>query len=640
MPAKKASVGAHAPGSFGAQRTVKTASDFDEFIQWLEQPGKMNERKAAYLSYAKERGMPIDSLLARKGEARYLEEAKAGVIARASGAYVSKLLSKANQFSQVGLDEESTAETVDHCLREVSKAKLQLSEFYAACAREIFRSQLRAASMNEAATDALIESLDARQWARDPLGAIIQGARQAQEGAGRQLSDAFREFLEHPERRGLLLASSSAVNLADSDISPLGAFAPLIRFMNAELDPKHRAEMMARMLAYVESGWAEKDLIGGESREEIERESPWCDHAALLPWRELAGRVKREEPVAVAELLDAFALRFCEIGAEAVVGKAQVKGAELPVLKSAVLLKSKISNWEELAQVAPPKVVDVCVIAPGGRSLHLTCATADPAMLKQGNQSERYLSAIERAVATAGPQGFHLGSVKLPAAPAIIMTIFSPCLAQESAATTRRQAGEAIFEQFPGRLEPATEERIVDGVNALPMMAVAARSFGSRGSIARVRQQLVGASSHLWERIHEESSRSARPREAALSGISRVGSDLVEVLAQERFQMETKLKEDQRSACPAAHERVVSGLSQIGDALADYAFESMKLDERPQPDHAQQFERFARALERFKGMVRGERKLPGRFQESADEILKWARSAPQAETKIAGARNK
>lgn len=615
---------------FGQGRVVASPEDFEEFLNWLDHSGRQQERRAAYLNYAERRSMPLDSLKERFGERKYLEQAKAGVIAECSGEFIHGVLAGANHLAEMGLSNELDLDAQERCMSEVSKARQQLSEFYAICAKEIFSSQMRSANMSDEAIDALIRTFDATAWGVDPLTAIIHGAQEAQSGAGKDLAAAFKSFVEHPSRRARLLSpKDDFFAMTPAEESRLGEFAPLIQYINEALQPQERAEMMARMMSYVDSGWAERDLIGGGTIEEIAEESPWSSHAALAEWRSVAWAIKERQAVDPSRFLGAFARRFGEIALSVKVEAGASKDDQH--VKSAELLGASAKTWGQLAKIAKPRAVDVCVVSPGASRMLLTCATSDAAMMRQGDQLGRYLGAIAGHFQkqAAGNAPASIGIVDLPRIPDVSMAMFAPCLAQTSSATPYTQAGGDIFKSLAHQPTMSVEARMVDLANAVPFMHLMSVCFHKRPLIELVSLRLAGAEPLVWEGIQEAAKAGADPASAAMGAMAQSCSELVGLLQAHGFAAKTELESSLMHDAPTgAVERLVAGLFVIEKKMADSALRGKIGKVAPAPETAQRLSDFAEAMRSFAACLDAEdpRLLldMGRY---ADEIQEWTATA-------------
>jgi hypothetical protein len=585
---------------FGQGRVVKNKADFDQFLDWLEHSGKAEARKTSYLEFALRDGQALEDLLEEKGPDRYLELAKAGVILEASGDYVADLLKNANQNSRAGLGCEDDSE-LNGYRREVSSAKAQLASFYATCAREIFKAQMHAASMSSEAVDALIENFE-DGWALDPLQAILQGARDAQAGEGKRLSDAFRAFVEHPSRRAALLSPGDEPSLMSrAELDRLGEFAPLIQFLNESLAPSERAEMMARMMAYVDSGWAQTDLVEGVSREELVKDSPWTSHKGLDEWRSVVADLKENASVDKARLLNAFARRFSEVSLTAVVEGGRVDD---PVVKSAQLLSDTVGSFHELTRLAPSKTVDVCVISRGARHMHLYSATSDAKMMTQGTQWERYLTAFENEIARdVLTGGCRIGDISLPCKPEVSMTSIAPCLVQRGFDTQYKQAGETIFKEMTVKPSAQSESRMVDLLNAIPLFETILESFESRGSIQKLKSRLVGAGSPVWDGIQASLVNSENPFSDALHAMAESGAELMDLFERHGYSAQVEIQGFGKTIAKRVNDRPAAFLYYLTSILSTHASEMAGNKVKPSKRSVKVFEGYKGHFVKFKDMV-------------------------------------
>lgn len=615
-------------------RSVESREDFEEFLDWLEHSGKKEERKAAYLAFAEREGMDLGKLLAERGDEEFLVEAKAGLINRAAGKYVESMLSRSNKVAKIGMHEESSPETVDLCEKEVSEAKSQLSGFFAACAREIFSAQMRAARMSEAAVEGLVKALD-QSWALDPLKAIVAGARRAEESQGEELASAFASYLASPATRATMLRTES-VEPDAKDLERLGEFAPLLRFMGERLQKQERAEMLAKMLAYVDSGWASKDLVEGESQAAMAKSSPWSAHEGLEEWRAVARELKEGRRVEKDRVLNAFAGRLGDVMAKVKVDKG-AKGA--PTVASASMLGNSAKSWAEVMELAGSKEIDVCVISPGGAKVTLVSATSDPKMLWQGTQSERYLTAVESAFAK---EPWSLGGIDLPRKPEVEMVVFSPCLAQTRLNSKGRQAGENFFSALRSKPSPEAEARMAELVNAMPMIETASEAFAKRGSIGNVRQVLGGGSAKVWDGIEAAAKASLAPLDAAQAGMCRAAAELMGMLTEHKFRSKAEGTTFTKNIEPTASGRVMWGLFGLGSRLAERALQE-KVERKGAPEGLREaLPEFCDRLESFANaaLPSDALQLKQDLASRVSNLREWAAAETQPQGKAKRARKK
>lgn len=482
------------------EKEILSDEDFEGFLMWLSNPRERALREKAYKALG--------------GAAS--PESKADLIWRASGRYLRHMLDQSNQHANFALSLDATPEEQTACESIVSRRRSLLKSFHSIVAGEIFSAQMRQCRMSDKAIAEMASSF-AEQ---DDLGAsalkiLAAGAEKASEVAEADAIRALRSWIEDPQRRAeIKKASDRALTQADRDA--LGEFAPLIEFIQTRVDPNIRAEMLARIEDYAVSGWLGADLIRNGDSSAL---APWApSHDGQARWRAMFDRV-RSNPASVSsrEFLDSFAERFCEIAVSVSIdsgSKAKRKGSEE---EGCTVKSAHAMTPSEFFARAGSGMPDCLMISPGGSRAHITCASSDESLARQGNQMARYREAVERALDTG-----YLGDIPFPSGkPSIHCRTISVCLAQARGAKAGRQVGESFFSLFQNPKSPACSA-LAPAANALPFIALFETDIHrfSLEELPKYRFDLVGAKESVWEPIRAAAEASPTPAKTAFLGIS------------------------------------------------------------------------------------------------------------------------
>lgn len=535
---------------FGKGRKVETERDFEEFLGWLTNYGVAEERKDLYEKKAKKKYSPetLSEMKSRMGAEKYLTEAKAEVIGEISKDFVQGLLEKANECAREIESEESTDKAARLLRDEISRAKKLLARFQSACAKEIFSIQMIGAGLTEKASNKMLDILS-EKWAKEPMNALAEAMRASAEQTVEEGSSCFKRYLESGERRAQMTTKneSGGGSMSKSEREGLGKFAPLLDFMENSLLPAEKAEMMAKMMGYVRSGWAAVDMAGIETKEEMRRHSPWTDHDAVEGWRGVLKRIEekggRLDDAERSEALNAFARRMAEISFDVKVSKPneKKKSAKASEIESFEKQEGRVKGWEDLIEKAATKMVDVVLVGPKSkeqdkRKVVAACATSMVSMLRQGTQPARYFYALSKELKSGSNDPFEVlkGSE-------LDFYMLAPCLVNfQEDVRNGKAAGKALMSRIENGLNVkgsewmAERDKAKNAINVVPMMRTmcSTEGFETPAEVFKSSLALAGASSERWNAARERVSREPKENqnEASLRELAKMESEVLDLL--------------------------------------------------------------------------------------------------------------
>jgi hypothetical protein len=194
----------------------------------------------------------------------------------------------------------------------------------------------------------------------------------------------------------------------DEDIvsNEVSRFAPFVAWMQkTKLGSSVRAEALAHLHLYIESGWAENDLSNNHPIGNVKQQN------TILKLRKLADRVLSGEIVSIGELTSTIQARFDQLFIPAVVVSSQNGYTLQPVSMDKKRFKVKGDT------VQGPGMVDVLIrSAENKHKLLMSAATANKDTISHRDQLARHASAIQACAISGKPplkKGDWLGSIML-----------------------------------------------------------------------------------------------------------------------------------------------------------------------------------------------------------------------------------
>lgn len=485
------------------RHAVETADEFEGLIIWLGRKANEPLRKRAYEAIASE------------ATGRTLLEAKALLLDKTCGAYVKKLINAANGDAAWGLSSDIDGEQKDKIDARVAAAEEALNKFCHVIKPELFTGQLRKAAMTRAAAERLLASFDGRADMSKSIATLLAvNVKELGEQAQAELPGVVRAYFESSQRRGEIKRGGDGEAPVEA-FEMLGLFAPLIRFIEDERNPKIKMEMAAHFEDYVRSGWFARDHIDESTGPGCKDGAWWgAGHESAPAFREIIKKLGNGEDVPSSVVRDGFARRVSEL-ALAVVCETKQKPAAVPN-----------EHWVARAGRLDPHVLfqttagsgqpDTFWISPDSSRVLMTCATSDETMARQDNQIVRYIKSVLGAI-----EKRKLGNFEVPlgAVMRVEARSFSVSFGQKKSAKPGPQAGESLLRCFDFRSEE-DKGRLISVFNTVPFLAMLVKDPKdlTPDIAANLTLDLAGAREEVWSKLAARAPwGSARARNAGMA---------------------------------------------------------------------------------------------------------------------------
>lgn len=470
------------------RHAVETAEEFEGLIIWLGRKANEPLRKRAYEAIASE------------ATGRTLLEAKALLLDKTCGAYVKKLLNAANGDAAWGLSSDINDAQKDRMDAQIAPAEEALNKFCHVIKPELFTGQLRKAAMTRTAADRLLASFDGRaDMAKSIATLLAVNVKELGEQAQAELPGLVRAYFESSQRRGEIKRCGDG-EAPDEAFEMLGLFAPLIRFIEDERNPKIKMEMAAHFEDYVRSGWFARDHIDESTGPGCQEGAWWgAGHESAPEFREILKKLGNGDDVKSSVVRDAFALRVSELALAVMCKTEQVRG-EAPN-KHEVARAGRLDPHVLFKTTAGAGQPDTFWISPDSARVLMTCATADETMARQDNQIVRYVKSILGAI-----EKRMLGNFDIPpgAAMQVEARSFSVSFGQKKSAKPGPQAGSSLLQCFNCGSEE-NKDRLIAAFNTVPFLAMLASDPKdlTPDIAANLTLDLAGAREEVWSKSTE-----------------------------------------------------------------------------------------------------------------------------------------
>lgn len=384
------------------------------------------------------------------------ESAAAG---RLFGAWLARRAREINSaLEQAGGDRRG----FDDLTEDAKSLLMDLAEIRGALADESFEPFAKQSiGLKEGEAKVLAEQVDDL---RDFSGELAEALSESPDSAR-----AIAKLRESPEWRRAVKGSSERRIDAES------YFAPLLECIAKEAGPALKAELTAKMELYIESGWAERDILGeGKRSRATSKIRKLCEDLK-------AGNGKTEGSLKI--IGDRFAEIFMTVQVKKSIGEAGEEDSVGEVLVG----KSKMGMRQAGAGVIDAVLRD----ARDPRVVHAAIVTADESTWIENNQIYRHQRALRQAIKDGAIEGASEARI----------SFYVPSLFYDRGAAKGREIGEQFLSALRDRL--SDEER--QTLNAMPFLSAIGRIDRSHPhypveALAGCDLRMIGARAEGWNK--------------------------------------------------------------------------------------------------------------------------------------------
>lgn len=462
-------------------KIVTNSQEFAGFLDWLTRNAQKDLRAKAY--------RVIDgtepSLVA-----------KAALIDQVAGGYIKKIMVTANRGAAMALSDEASREDASYANEVVGVASGELKALKRAIQSEIFQSQMMGVGLPADGVDRLVAAFDGQNALMKDVALVLSNEiAHNKKITEKLLESSIRDYLEATARRADVKRKMPEIDKTVEEV--LGIFAPLIRYMENDLLPKCRAEMLAHLEDYVRSGWFFQDIVEKSTHPGCKMGAWWgATHNSVEDLRTAFTKLEQGEKVEDQAIGSLFIQRVAELSLCVKTRAMRKEGAKYGEQADwEVEEVKKLSTSKLFTTTAGSAEIDSFWISPDSQRYFITCATSTSTLEEQDDQMARYRQAIEKARSDGV-----LGHLKIPnPAMSIDSRTLALCSAQSRIAKgPGRQAGESILNCFK-KGTAAQERQLVNYLNSFPFVGMLVNSDRiNPEDFPKYHIDLFGASENMW----------------------------------------------------------------------------------------------------------------------------------------------
>lgn len=442
---------------------AESASDFRKALEFLSDPEAAG-RKAAFLG-------------------------DAGGESEAAGRLFGAWLARRAREINTALDQAGGDRGGFDALTDDAKALLMdLADIREALASDAFEPfAKKSIGLKDSEAKVLAEQVDDL---RDFSGELAEALSESPESA-----KAIARLRESPEWRRAVKGSSERKIDAES------YFAPLLECIAKEAGPALKAELTAKMELYIESGWAERDILGeGKRSRATSKIRKLCEDLK-------AGNGKTQGSLKI------IGDRFSEIFLTVQVKKALGTEGEEDSVGEVLDGKNRMGMRQAGAGVIDAVLRD----ARDPRVVHAAIVTADESTWIENNQIYRHQRALRQAIADGAIEGATEAKI----------SFYVPSLFYDKGASKGREIGEQFLSAMTDRL--SADER--QTLNALPFLSAIGRIDRSHPhypaeALAGCDLRMIGARAEGWNQKAQALRKTKDPRKRREEFLTAVGEEV------------------------------------------------------------------------------------------------------------------